>query len=447
VHVIEGEDSIGGGTRTAELTLPGFRHDVCSAVHPLVLGSPFLAGLGLERHGLDLVFPPLEAAHPLDDGSAVVLRRSVTETAAELGLDRDAYSKLMGPLARGWPALASFVLGPLGTPPRDPLLAARFGAAGLRSAAGLAGARFEGERAKALLAGVAAHAIQPLSAPGTAAFGLVLLALGHAVGWPIARGGSQAIAAALRAELESLGGTVETGRPVRSLSDVPASARAVLFDTSATGLVSICGEALPARYRGALSRFHYGPGVFKLDYALAQPVPWRASECGEAGTVHLGGKFDEIAASELAVSRGGHPQRPYVLVAQPSTIDPTRAPAGSHTLWAYCHVPNRSTVDMTEAIESQIERFAPGFRDCVLARVARGPAQVEVENPNYVGGDINAGAATLLQRFARPTVRLSPYTTPNPRIFLCSSSTPPGGGVHGMCGYHAARVALRRVLR
>ncbi len=447
VHAIEREDSIGGGTRTAELTLPGFRHDVCSAVHPLALGSPFLAALGLERHGLELLFADVQAAHPLDDGSAVALRRSVAETAAGLGADGDAYTALIGPLAQRWPRLAPLVLAPLATAPRDPVLAARFGLAGLRSAAGLAGARFRGERARALLAGTAAHAIQPLSAPGTAAFSLVLLALGHAVGWPVARGGSQAITDALRAELESLGGTVETGRAVRALSDVPASARAVLFDTSPTALISICGDQLPARYRSAVSRFRYGPGVFKLDYALSEPVPWRATECRAAGTVHLGGTFEEVAASELVVSRGGHSHRPYVLVAQQSLVDRTRAPAHKHTLWAYCHVPNGSSVDMSDAIESQIERFAPGFRDCVLARTARGPAQLQAENPNYIGGDINTGAATLFQTFARPTPRWCPYTTPNPRIFLCSASTPPGGGVHGMCGYHAARAALHRVLR
>jgi phytoene dehydrogenase-like protein len=447
VHVIERERSIGGGTRTAELTLPGFRHDVCSAVHPLALGSPFLAQLGLERHGLELAFAEVEFAHPLDDGGAVALWREVAGTAAGLGVDGDAYAALIGPLARGWPRLAQFVLAPLGTVPRNPVLAARFGLSALRSAAGLASAHFKGERARALLAGAAAHAIQPLCAPGTAAFGLVLLALGHAVGWPVARGGSQAITDALRAELELLGGTVETGRAVRSLSDVPASARAVLFDTSPIALISICGDRLPARYRASLARFRYGPGVFKLDYALSAPVPWRAAECRAAGTVHVGGTFEQIAASELTVARGGHPQRPYVLVAQQSIVDPSRAPADKHTLWAYCHVPNGSTVDMTEAVETQIERFAPGFRDCVLARAVRGPAQLEAENPNYVGGDINAGAATLLQTFARPAPRWCPHATPNPRIFLCSASTPPGGGVHGMCGYHAARAALRRVLR
>jgi phytoene dehydrogenase-like protein len=450
VHVIERSDEVGGGTRTAELTLPGFYHDVCSAVHPLAVGSPYLSGLALERHGLSLCFPEVEAAHPLDDGSAVLLRRSVADTAAGLGSDGRAYASLIEPLVRAWPALARFLLAPLGTLPRDPVLAARFGLAGLLPAGVLARRRFDGERARALLAGMAAHAIQPLSAPATSAFGLVLLALGHAVGWPVVRGGSHGITLAMRAELEALGGTVETRREVRRLRDLPelAGAKAVLFDLTPRQLLEICGpEDLSRRYRRALTRYRYGPGVFKLDYALSGPVPWRATESRAAGTVHLGGTFEEIAASESAVARGRHPERPYVLVAQPSVIDPTRAPAGRHTLWAYCHVPNGSGVDMTTAIEAQLERFAPGFTDLVLSRASRGPAQLQADNPNYIGGDINGGAATLIQMFARPMPRPCPYATPNPKLFLCSSATPPGGGVHGMCGYHAARAALKRALR
>lgn len=445
VLLIERSDEVGGGTGTAELTLPGFHHDVCSAVHPLAVGSPYLRALELDRYGLELLMPEIQAAHPLDDGTAVALRRSVAETAEGLGADAASYASMVGPFARGWPRLAESVLGPL-RPPRDPLLVARFGLAGLRSARGVARSAFDDARARALLAGMAAHAIRPLSAPATAAFGLVLLSLGHAVGWPVARGGSQAITAAMRAVLESLGGVVETGREIHSLRELP-DARAVLFDVTPRQLTEICGEALPHRYRSALARYSYGPGVFKVDYALAGPVPWRAPECRVAGTVHLGGTFEEIAAGELAVSRGAHADAPYVLVAQQSLIDTTRAPAGKHTLWAYCHVPNGSAVDMSSAIEAQIERFAPGFSDLVLARVARGPAQLEAENPNYVGGDINGGAATLRQLFARPAFRACPYATPNPRLFLCSSSTPPGGGVHGMCGYRAARAVLRRALR
>ena len=415
VHLIERADEVGGGARTAELTLPGFRHDVCSAVHPLAVASPYLRRLGLERHGLEFVYPAIEAAHPLDDGSAVALRRSVPETAAGVGADADAYASLIAPLAEGWPTLAEVLLAPPRVP-RHPLLAARFGASAIRSAEGLARRAFSGQRAQVLLAGMAAHAMRPLSAPATAAYGLVLLALGHAAGWPIARGGSRAIPDAMRAKLEALGGVVETGREVHSLRDLPA-AKAIVFDLSPRGLVEICGDALPDRYIRSLARYRYGPGVFKIDYALSGPVPWTADECREAGTVHLGGTLAEIASGELSVARGSHPERPYVLVAQQSIVDPTRAPAGEHTLWAYCHVPNGSDLDMSSRIEAQIERFAPGFSDLVLARCTRTAPQLEAENPNYVGGDINGGLASLRQTFARPVLMPCPYATPNSRIF------------------------------
>lgn len=445
VQVIERADQIGGGTRTAELTLPGFHHDVCSAVHPLAAGSPFLRGLALERYGLELVAPEIDAAHPLDDGSAVAFRRSLAETANGLGVDGARYARLLGPFADNWSDLADAILGPPRVP-SNPLLAARFGLLGALPARAIAGTLFSDVRTRALLAGMAAHAMRPLSAPTTGAFALVLMALGHAMGWPVVRGGSQALASAMGSLFESLGGEVQTGREVRSLGELPRTS-VVLFDVSPRRLVEICGEELPSRYRRTLGRYRYGPGVFKLDYALAGPVPWQAPECAKAGTVHLGGTFEEIAASELKVSRGAHPQRPYVLLAQQSLADATRAPVGKHTLWAYCHVPNGSDVDMTDAIEGQIERFAPGFSELVLARTARGPAQLEAENPNYVGGDINCGLASLRQTLARPALRASPYSTPNPRIFLCSAATPPGGGVHGMCGYHAARSVLRRTLK
>ncbi len=445
VELIEGSDVVGGGTRTAELTLPGFRHDVCSAVHPLAVGSPFLSGLPLERYGLELLEPATLAAHPLDDGTAGALYRSLDATAEGLGADGDAYRSLVGVFAREWDRLAEVILAPP-RPPSAPLLAARFAVAGVLPAELVARGRFRTPAARALLAGVSAHAMRPLRAPGTTAFGLVLLALAHACGWPVARGGSQAIAVAMRAHLEALGGTVEVGRPVGSLADLPPS-RAVLFDVTPRQLLDICGEELPERYRAALARYRYGPGVFKVDYALSGPVPWTAPAARTAGTLHLGGTFEEIVASEAALARGKTSERPFVLVAQQSLVDATRAPAGSHTLWAYCHVPNGSTVDMAEVIESQIERFAPGFRELVLARATRGPAQLEAENPNYVGGDIGGGLATLRQTLARPTLRLNPYTTPNPKLLLCSSSTPPGGGVHGMCGFNAARAALRGVLR
>ena len=444
VLVVERAGEVGGGTRTAELTLPGYRHDVCSAIHPLALGSPYLRTLPLEQFGLELLTPPVQAVHPLDDGSAGVLLRSLEETAEGLGMDAQAYRSLIGPFARDWDRVADVVLGPPRLP-RHPGLAARFALAGGRPVTKVA-ARFRSPAARALLGGMAAHSMLPLSAPPTTAFALVLLSLGHAVGWPVARGGSQAITEAMRAYLESLGGTVETGREIQSLGDLPDS-RAVLFDTTPRQLVSICGEELPGRYRKALGRYRYGPGVFKLDYALSGPVPWLVEQCRSAGTLHLGGTLEEIAVSERTVSQGGHPDRPYVLVAQQSLVDPARAPEGCHTLWAYCHVPNGSTVDMTGAIERQVERFAPGFSELVLARAARGPAELEADNPNYIGGDINGGLANLRQMLARPVLRACPYATPNPRLYLCSSSTPPGGGVHGMCGYHAARAVLGRALK
>jgi phytoene dehydrogenase-like protein len=417
VCVVERATDVGGGTRTAALTLPGYLHDVCSAIHPLGLGSPFLAGLPLADHGLEYLQPEIHAAHPLDDGSAVVLRRSVAETAAGLGTDAGSYASLMGPLVRDWDEIAELVLGPL-RPPRHPLSAARFGLHGLVSASFLA-RRFKGERARALFGGMAAHSMLPLNQPPTAAFALVLLALGHTVGWPVARGGSQSITEAMAAYLRSLGGVIELGHEVRSMADIPPADR-VLFDVTPRQLLAIAGGELPSRYRAELGRYRYGPGVFKLDYALSAPVPWIAPECRRATTVHLGGSFEQIAAAERIASSGGHSPRPFVLVAQQSLIDPTRAPQGNHTLWAYCHVPNGSALDMTEPIEAQIERFAPGFGELVLARAARGTAEIEAENPNYIGGDINGGL-----------------------IFLCSSSTPPGGGVHGMCGHHAARRVLR----
>jgi phytoene dehydrogenase-like protein len=445
VRVLEAGPTIGGGARTEELTLPGFRHDVCSAIHPLGLGSPFLRGLPLAEHGLAFAQPAIPLAHPLDDGSAVVLHRSVDETAEGLGVDADAYRRLMQPLVDDFESLMGDLLGPL-RPPRHPLAALRFGVPGLRSAVGLARSRFTGARARALLAGNAAHSMQPLEGRATAAFGLMLLLLGHSVGWPAAIGGSQAIADSMASLLRSLGGEIETGVEVRSLGEL-AAARCVLLDVSPRQVLAICGEALPLGYRRALGGFRYGPGIFKLDYALDGPVPWSAPECRRAGTVHLGGTLEEIATSESDVARGSHPRRPYVLVAQQSLFDATRAPAGQHTLWAYCHVPNGSSTDMTGAIEDQVERFAPGFRDRVRARRAMGPAELQARNANYIGGDINGGAASLRQLWARPVVRPVPYGTPDPRVFICSASTPPGGGVHGMCGMHAARAALRGVLR
>jgi phytoene dehydrogenase-like protein len=442
VLVLEAAETIGGGTRSAELTLPGFVHDLCSAVHPLAAGSPFLRTLPLEQHGLEFIYPPVSLAHPFDDGTVALLERSVDATSRSLGRDGAAYRKLMAPLVRDWDLLADELLGPLRLP-HHPLALARFGLRAVRSAHGCAASWFADERARGLFAGLAAHSFLPLERLATAAFGLILGVSGHAVGWPVARGGSQRIADALAAYLRSLGGEIVTGVRVTSLDELPP-ARAVLCDLTPRQLLRIAGQRLPTSFRRKLMHYRYGPAAFKIDWALSAPVPWRTADCAHAATVHLGGTLAEIATSERAPWRGEHAERPFVLVAQPSLFDPSRAPAGRHTLWAYCHVPNGSTFDMTERIENQIERFAPGFRDCVLVRQVTPPAELERRNANLVGGDINGGAQDLRQLFLRPTARL--YSTPLAGLYLCSSSTPPGGGVHGMCGYFAARKALRDAL-
>jgi len=439
VLVCEAEQTIGGGARSAELTLPGFTHDVCSAAHPLAAGSPFLRSLPLDQYGLEFIYPPVSLAHPFDDGTAALLERSVAATGETLGVDGMAYRRLMKPLVADWALLAPALLGPPRLP-RHPLALARFGLKALRSARGLAASRFAGERARGFFAGLAAHSFLPLERLATAAFGLVLGITGHAVGWPVARGGSQSIANALAAYLRSLGGEIVTGRRVASIDDLP-SARAILCDVTPRQLLRLAGHRLPPNYRRRLERYRYGPAAYKVDWALNEPVPWKAEGCSRAGIVHLGGTLAEISAAESAPWKGEQADKPFVLVAQPSLFDPTRAPAGKHTLWAYCHVPHGSTFDMTERIEKQIERFAPGFRDCVLARGVMPPAALERHNANLVGGDINGGAQDLRQLFARPTRRL--YSTPARGLYLCSSSTPPGGGVHGMCGYFAARAVLQ----
>ena len=444
VLVYESRPSIGGGMRTKELTLPGYLHDVCSAIHPMALGSPFMRGLPLEHVGVTWVQPDAPLAHPLDDGSAVFLERSLDATCANLGADGHTYRRLMGPLVDHWEELAYAILGPL-RPPRHPLIMARFGLNGLRSIRGVA-RRFTGDRARALVAGISAHAMLPLDEPPSAAFALVLGALGHAVGWPIARGGSQSIADGMAAYLRSLGGEIATDVEVTSLDQLPP-AESVLCDISPRQLLRISGDHFSPRYQRQLQRFRYGPGIFKLDLALDGPIPWTARDVLRAGTVHIGGTFEEIAAAERAIWRGEHPARPLVLVAQQSLFDPTRAPEGKHTVWAYCHVPSGSNHDMTSAIESQIERFAPGFRERILARHIMTATQVERYNPNYIGGDINGGVQDLRQLFARPVLRPAPYATSDPHMLLCSASTPPGGGVHGMCGYYAAQVALHGTLR
>jgi phytoene dehydrogenase-like protein len=438
VRVLEAAETIGGGSRSAELTLPGFVHDICSAVHPHPLASPFLRELPLADHGLDLVQPELPLAHPLDDGTAVAFDRSIEVTAASIGgADGAAYRKLMEPLVRDADKLLPAILGPL-RPTRHPLALSRFGVLGLRSAEGLA-KRFDGPRARALIAGNAAHSMLRLDASPTGAVALVLMLTGHAVGWPVARGGSQKVADALASIARSHGAEIVTGHRVERIDELD-DARAVLFDLTPRQIVKIAGHRLPDRYRRSLEHYRYGPGVFKLDWALNGPIPWTAPECRGAGTVHLGGTFEELAASE----RGDGGQRPYVLLSQPTVCDPSRAPAAKHIGWAYCHVPAGSTEDMTAAIEGQVERFAPGFRERILARASMNAAEMEAYNPNYVGGDINGGLMDLRQLFTRPVARPVPYTTPDERLFICSSATPPGGGVHGMCGYFAAKAALRR---
>ncbi|MDP9036751.1 MAG: NAD(P)/FAD-dependent oxidoreductase, partial [Myxococcota bacterium] len=436
VLVVEAKEKIGGGATTEQLTLPGFHHDVCSAIHPLGILSPFLASIRLEEHGVEWIHPPLALAHPFDDGTAAVLETGLEATARRLAPDSAEWTALFGPFA-DVQTLYSEILRPLRVP-KHPVMLARFGFSALQSAERVV-QRFRAEPAKAIFAGCAAHAMMPLEAAATSSFGLVLAAAAHAVGWPLPRRGSAAIIEALAKELHALGGAIETGRHITSLRELPAEAKAVLFDVMPRTLAEIAGDDLPASYSSALRRYRQGPGVFKIDWALSGPIPWKATECRQAGTVHVGGPFAEIAASERAPHEGRVPDRPFVLVAQQSLFDATRAPDGKHTGWAYCHVPNASTVDMTDAIEAQVERFAPGFRDLVLARHTRNAAQLESHNPTFLGGDIGGGKNDLLQTLARPFPRWDPYATPNPRLYLASSATPPGGGVHGMCGYWAAR--------
>src|SRR6266571_3511696 len=442
VLVREANATIGGGARSAELTLPGFVHDVCSAVHPLAAGSPFFKTLPLERFGLEWIQPEIPLAHPLDDGTAACLYRDVDLTAEELRGDSRAYRRLMKRLASNWEKLANEFLQPMLHLPRHPLALARFGIPALWPASSLAKILFKHDPARALFGGIAAHSFLPLESIASSAFGLVLGMAGHAVGWPIPRGGSQAIANALANYLHELGGKIETNHRVESLNDLPKS-RAVLLDVSVWGFLRIAREQLPSAYRRRLESFRHGPGIFKIDYALSEPIPWKAEACRRAGTIHLGGTMDEIAAVERDVARGKIPERPFTVVAQQSLFDETRAPRGRHTLWAYCHVPFDCKIDMSDAIESQIERFAPGFRDCILARDKMAGADLEKSNANLGGGDINGGAANLMQLIARPVLSPTPYRTALPGVYLCSASTPPGGGVHGMCGYHAARLALR----
>jgi phytoene dehydrogenase-like protein len=441
VVVYEAQEKIGGGARSMELTLPGFVHDVCSAVYPLAIGSPFLRSLPLSRYGLDWIQPAAALAHPFDDGTAITLERSVEATASTLGSDEQSYRKLMTPLVAAWDGLDVDLLGPPRLP-QAPLKLIRFGVSAIQPARRLAESRFQGEPARGFFAGLAAHSMLPLENWGSAAFGLVLAISGHAVGWPIARGGAQKVTDALALHLRSLGGEIITNRPVRSLGELPPS-RVVLCDLTPRQLIEIADERFSPRYRKNLRRYRYGMGAFKMDWALSGPVPWKARECARAATIHLGGTLAEIAFSERSVWRGEHVEKPFVLLAQPSLFDPSRAPEDKHTLWGYCHVPNGSTFNMTERIEKQIERFAPGFGDLVVRRSVMSPRELENRNANLVGGDINGGAPTLSQLFFRPTVKM--YGTSVKGIYICSASTPPGGGVHGMCGHFAARQALKEM--
>ena len=441
VLVVEGGETVGGGARTAELTLPGFWHDICSTIHPLASGSPFFRTLPFKDYGLELIEPPASVAHPLDDGTAILLKRSFIETGEYLGVDKENYERILRPFVDGWSDLAPEILGPLSLLPKHPFLMAEFGWRSLRSTINFVETYFEGPRASAVFSGCAAHSMIPLEDVPSAAFGLVLAILAHSDGWVIPRGGSQSISNALADYLVSLGGKIELNRWVENVDDLPPS-KVVMFDLTPRQIVKIAGHRLPEGYREKLEAFEYGSAAFKLDYALSEPIPWRAKDCLQAGTVHLAGMVEEIAESERAHYNGKVPEKPFVLWVQTSLFDPTRAPEGKQTGWAYCHVPNGCDLDMTETIERQIERFAPGFRDCILERQVMSPADLEQHNPNNVGGDIGGGANTLGQTFTRPITSLHPYTMPVPGYYICSSSTPPGGGVHGMCGFHAARAAL-----
>jgi phytoene dehydrogenase-like protein len=441
VEVFEAASSAGGGCRTEELTLPGYHHDVCSTIQSMVALSPFFKSLDLERLGVRLCTPEIAFAHPLDDGRAAALYQSVVTTAEGLGTDGAAYQKLMGPLIAHADKTVPEILAPILNVPSHPFAMARFGLAGVPSAAHLV-KRFDTDEAKALLGGVSAHAMLPLNAAMTSAFGLFLTMSAHLGGWPVVEGGSAVLVTALLRELSDAGVVVHLNRPIASVSDLP-DARATLFDTSPQTLVEVMGERVSARYRRDVARYRSGPGVCKVDWALSGPVPWTAEVCRRAATVHLGGTFAEVAAAEDDVARGRHAERPYAIVVQPGVVDPTRAPAGTSTLWSYCHVPNGSDVDMTSRIEDQIERFAPGFRDLIVARSTMTAMDEQRHNANYLGGDINGGAGTLRQTLFRPAIRVNPYRTGTPGVYLCSASTPPGGGVHGMCGVNAARAALR----
>ncbi|MEB0249258.1 MULTISPECIES: NAD(P)/FAD-dependent oxidoreductase [unclassified Mucilaginibacter] len=442
VLLLEAKSEIGGGLRTAELTLPGFKHDICSAIHPLAAASPFLKTLPLADFGLNYIYPEIDAAHPLEHAKPAILCRSIDLTAQHLGEDEQTYRKLMGSVTKNWPLIDADILGPLHFP-KHPLALASFGLDAIKSATMLAN-QFKTKQAKALIAGMAAHAIQPITNLATSAIALVLMAAGHLQGWPIPKGGSNSIANALAAYFESIGGNIQTDTYIKSLDQLP-STHAILFDITPKQLLAIAGHKFSSIYKWQLERYRYGMGVYKVDWALSEQIPFEAEACRKAGTVHLGNTLNEIRDAEQQTWNGKHPDKPYVLLAQQSLYDDTRAPKGKHTAWAYCHVPNGSTKNMTEIIERQIERYAPGFKDTILAKHTMDTTQMEEYNPNYIGGDINGGVIDLGQLFTRPALRYSPYKTSEKGMYICSSSTPPGGGVHGMCGYYAAKKALKDV--
>lgn len=443
VLLLEAKDTVGGGMRTAELTLPGYHHDVCSAVHPMGAASPFLRSLPLHDFGLEYLHPEVLAAHPFDDGTAAGLYQSLDETAAGLGEDGESYRRLFEPLIESWPLIDTHVLGPMLKIPRHPVALAQFGLKSLQSGRQIA-ARFRTIGARGLWSGIVAHSMIPLESLTASAIGFVLTIAGHRGGWPIPKSGSQNIADALKKYFQSLGGVIQLNTTVTALGNLPES-KAVLFDTSPQQLLKICGDRLSPLYRWQLRRHRYGMGVFKVDWALSEPAPFTAVAARKAGTVHLGGTFEEVAYGERQVWRGQYPDKPFVLFAQQSVFDATRAPMGKHTGWAYCHVPNGATKDMTKSITDQVERFAPGFRDTILAEHTLNTAEIEAYNPNYIGGDINGGVVNIAQLFNRPILGLSPYRTSAKGIYICSASTPPGGGVHGMGGFYAATQALKDI--
>lgn len=443
VKIFEKADTIGGGTRTLELTQPGFYHDICSAIHPMAKASPFLNSLPLEEYGLEWIHPEVPVAHPLDDKPATALFRSLDKTVDHLGEDGRTYRRWITPFIDNWDELVSDILAPFSPIPNNPILMARFGLKALRSANGFA-KRYKTERARALFAGIAAHGIMPFDKIATAAIGLVLGTAAHTVGWPYPKGGSHAITKAMATYFESLGGEIETGVEITTVDELPQS-QTILFNNTPQQILDIAGNHLPQSYANKLQKYEYGQGVFKLDFALSEPIPWKEELCRKAGTVHLGGTLEEIAASEKQSASGQHPNKPYVLVAQQSLWDDSRAPEGQHTGWAYCHVPNGATKDMTEPIVRQIERFAPGFRDCIIGKHVMHSRDMQAYNPNYIGGDINGGRADITQLFTRPAGLFDPYHIPKTNMYIASSSTPPGGGVHGMCGYHAAESVLSKL--